>query len=461
MLPSVLTGRQCVRVFIIMSLRASHENKTRYKGAYSWNLPYTAMARAAHYTGVEWGAAKIADLYDQKYRNSNKSMTGTKRIYESVTAGVPYNMKAARIAEGAQDELTTFTNNIHVNPAGGRNGCNLALAHGKNWTERWKDNRPLLNRIFMPSLYFNEGLGLSPLATGAGVQGVQTHGLYYAATLYKYLTCAQALAGDAVLPKPFLNEVPSVDTSSLIQSGATNYEDDFNSIIIPLAENRHTFMNDTNIHSELLIYEYICKKPCSSSTQSPQQLWQDSYRTINEGASAAVIAAVTANTLTADAVANVDQTVIGERPHGRGLHNYWKQMSFTRLNIPPGKTIQWVTHACKQKLCYNDLQLWVEAGSGAAMDCIPGWTKALMFILRGQIVAVNGASIQTYSNAHIRWEFETQTALWQPYRYQQKKVIGHLASQSGGPGIWAQPVVGNQLLYNNLTDGSVGYSVIP
>lgn len=387
---------------------------------------------------------------------------GTGRVVNNSTASVPKDSKGVMMDEGDQQELSTFTNNIHVNHSAARNGCNLALAHGKNWTERWKDNRPLLNRIFMPSLYFNEGLSQPVIACNAGVQGLQVRALYLAPQLAQFMLAAQQLAGSAGLPKPFDTETTSPNVSSLIQVLASGHEREYNKIMIPLAENRHTFMNDTNVHSELLIYEYVCKNTCSSTTESPLICWQNAYTTFHEAVDTNVLTIVQSNTLTADSVANVNETVIGERPHGKALSRYWKQLSFTRLNLPPGKTVQWVTHACKHSICYNDIRTWIQQGQDSDCDCIPGWTKYLLFIIRGQLVGVkSGPTQQTFSSANIRHEFETQTALWQPYRYQQKKCIGRLTTEAGaGPGIWPQPAVANQLLFNNLTDATASYTIL-
>lgn len=417
-------------------------------------MPYAAMAAVMDPMTKHIG----------NYLDTNMPTTNHKRPRsDSNMSSIPFDCNSALLMEGAMPEASIFTSNIHVNPSAGRNGCNLALAHGKNWTERWKDNRPLLNRIFMPSLYFNEGLAQPVIASGGGVQGVSDYNLYDAPNLHRYLVAVEALSTDSVLPKPFFNEASAPNNSSVISSSATNKKDDFNNIIIPLAENRHTFMNDTNVHSELLIYEYVCKVPCSWDRDRPQVLWDAAYRELNEGCNALTLNAVLVNTLAADTVSNVDKTVIGERPHGRALHTYWKQLSFTRLNMPPGKTVQWVTHAIRHKVCYNDLRNWLEMGALNSLDCVPGWTKALLFIIRGQIVAVkSAATLQTYSSANVRHEFETQTAAFQPYRHQQKKCIGKLTTNNpgAGPGIWNEATVANQVLYNNLTDTSGGYSII-
>lgn len=333
-------------------------------------------------------------------------------------------------------------------------------SRNSHWVTTWHDPRSTIQRMVQPAIQLTSKIkqavmnltGPEELATASTSQYVTSyvtedvaHVLDYPNILYQM--SANDSSG-AAGPSGFT--VTSMGNNQNIANATSGQA----FIATPIVQHRLTFRNNCQHHYKLHIYEYICRKD-QVTNYLPLTLWQTQLSQDN------LLGTVSTQTLNIaavgstgydgiDKVLNPTQDTRGQRPYGRLLHQYWKKLNYTQLDMVSGKCAEYTYSGGTHGRGINNQDIY-EATVNSII-ALKGVTKALIIIMEPQIVgSTSDSSLISLGDANCEWFEETNLVLHSPVVVKTKRVLAYKTADNG---YWPQTATGAQASTNDLTDAA-------
>lgn len=318
---------------------------------------------------------------------SNYSMAGS---YGPYSLSVGYSTASAPSSTGSlnSDTSTTVTT---IKLRKSFNAANQSVSlFKKPLIMLWRDKRSDLYKMAAPMHRHITVQEETSIDSTSGLQALASYVLGGASELQLLVTAMRAANVNETPSSGARGFMPNLQTiadavtatETVIRNDGTennttqNLDNttSFTRVKVPQLQKEYTFRNPTNFPCYLFMYEYVCRQNCDIT---PNDAWADSYQASNDadrGTHETVFQDNWSNGATV--VTTVSSTYPGQRPCGRTLRKYWKQLAYAKCFIKPGSTIKYTLTCSRKSISQMEI-------TRAATNYIAGWSKNLLVILAG------------------------------------------------------------------------------
>lgn len=290
---------------------------------------------------------------------------------------------------------------------------------GSRWNSNFKDKRDLLHRLLWPRHMINRIKDLLPLAsTGSTARSkIISNVLYDNDTVKAIAMTANALANNSGAAGGTTKTggiIPGAGQEAVEETITLGMPDTFGTIQIPILNTRFRLRNTSNRNARLRMYEFTCKSSCSAA-HLPRTLWAEALVQKAPDSTVYTAAAAVATLTETDGYQVADTTMyLPETPYMKpsGYGTKWRITNTFTADLKPGKQLVYTT-SCEARTVQLK-RLNVNMADNGIDGNLSGVTKVVMFILIGDVITNNGATIGAdagdfgFSDANISLEQEDQ-----------------------------------------------------
>lgn len=257
---------------------------------------------------------------------------------------------------------------------------------GAKWIEYFKDKRPYLERLLMPTLFVSAGK-----AMGFQASSTTRHQTVITDTFFDKSELTSVIDATAEAFKPTSDQSQQSMGGGLpvqfysgtgLTSGSQVYNEldllfspkSATRLQVPVMQQRWRIGNTCTHDIHLTIYDFICKQ---DTNDTPTVMWQN-YLTEHNN-----LAATTRTSLNGLGIYNTNASVNGNHTYTygqapRGFETHWKIVNKVDCSLAPGRSLAYTSRMAKKYIELADI-------NNNELTCCAGYTHALIVIMKGRM----------------------------------------------------------------------------
>ncbi len=411
--------------------------------------PYIhTLSRVSDNSGAILSAARAGfNTLASSFGGKGQKMSLRGTLFSKVTGemrsftGTNKRQRITKYADDDEGKVQT-SKGIRAKPASSE--LAMHLYKGQAWQQFWKDPRSFYSKVISPAQQVTTRVDDVIFAVNSGVQGIQEKEHWTAVQLQKYLDTFVASQHDPLGNTGAL-EIKGSGLGTTVSSIQATTK-----MVIPLSQYRHLWHNSGNSNCTLQIYEYLCVRDCD---ESPETLWK---QTVQQPAGEQLVGGSLSDWDTGIEGTGGDTTDkaaveavldLHERPHGWHLDAYWKRVAYTKAHIQPGRNLYYTMNAVRHSIRNAELE------RSPVTKYVQGWSKVLLLIAHGELVASNiGSTVTSTCSIQLRHAIESNWVMYNTLNPQTKRTQVFLAAQDSPVSGWPVIGVADQRFENTETD---------
>lgn len=278
------------------------------------------------------------------------------------------------------------------------------------FTRHIQDFRTEYQKGIAPMTVWNYTTAPSDISGASGAQAVAEIVLYPATQIDRImqngytatgLTAPNQYTGNRGLMPAFNIQNDAVTGDAQIVANDSNNPNSTNStqlMHIPLWQYKFDIKNVLLGPVELDVFEYLC---IENTNKNVVNFWQDSYNLPNDTANTTFRSNWNVGGAYGNTVApSINR--IGEHPHNKQLHKYWRKIAYAHVDLEPGGTLEYIVHNIRKTYCNED-------NAADPTSFIAGWSKSFLVIARGPWVT-DAATPTVLSTGSVDMNYITEEA---------------------------------------------------